>query len=207
MAKTSKQSRKKVDPAWIEAVMRMLPREALLEIRNTPPPTPKTRTGRPISRSIEGQRFGAWLVGPRADKPGRVVLCDCGNVSAVEKTNLVRRQSLPMPGLRPQRGDAAPQVRQKVTRYLFGWDAPGGGGGVGDVSSVRIIRTASTRKTAPIPNGTSIVVPRLSTLGTLSLSAIGGLLRRVTLVFRASSYSTGRVSPGALVLCAWASPT
>jgi hypothetical protein len=100
VAKPVKKRRRGMDPGRIQAVLASLPADELQRIRrdlkNAPPPKPKKRTGRPISRRIEGERFGRWQVGPRADKPGRVFhwcLCDCGNVAAVDKTNLVRGHS------------------------------------------------------------------------------------------------------------------
>lgn len=95
-----KKRRKQIAPERIKAVLAALPADELQRIRrelkNAPAPKPKKRTGRPISRSVEGERFARWLVGPRADKPGRVFhwcLCDCGNVAAVDKANLIRGHS------------------------------------------------------------------------------------------------------------------
>jgi hypothetical protein len=89
-----------MSPERIGAVLAALPSDEVQRIKhalkNAPPPKPKKRTGRPVSRSVEGERFGRWLVGPRTEKPGRIFhwcLCDCGNVAAVDKTNLVRGHS------------------------------------------------------------------------------------------------------------------
>lgn len=71
MAKTVKNCRKAMDPARVEAMMRMLPRETLLKIKNARPPKPKIRPGRPISRSIEGERLdGGRLVHARTSPAG-----------------------------------------------------------------------------------------------------------------------------------------
>ena len=84
-----------MDPARIEAVLAALPVEVLQELRKPRAPKPKRGRGRPPV-SLIGKRFGKWMVGPRADKPGRVFytcLCDRGNLGFVEAANLRRGQS------------------------------------------------------------------------------------------------------------------
>lgn len=96
MVSEVKKRRKGMDTARIEAVLAMLRHEALLEIGNAAAPKSKKPAGRPVTRSLQGQKFGKWQVGARADKRGRVYywcICDCGEVAAVDASNLVRGQS------------------------------------------------------------------------------------------------------------------
>jgi hypothetical protein len=71
--------------------------------------------------------------------------------------------------------EATPVQAKLLERYwlcVVGCDVAGGGG-VGEALSVRInINPASKTKTIVKPSGTKKVVPRRSTLGMLSLSAI-----------------------------------
>lgn len=97
MAKPGKKRRGHISQDRIDKVLAALPAAELQRIRHAlqQPPAPKRPRGRPPV-SLTGERFGKWMVGPRADKPGRVFyicLCDCGGTSIVEASLLRCGQS------------------------------------------------------------------------------------------------------------------